>query len=168
MEAAAARAVSLAALQNQVMQLMNVVSTLQQQMTALHATVTAPSAKCPVSPPEKVGGNVKEFSAFLAQHQLYMELHARNFTSDKVKVCFLISLLKGLAAKWAAALLTPQNKVAQMEQYLEELSDGILDEVAHVDWPAALKALTHICLRIDEQLESHKQALSRSQPHPDQ
>lgn len=52
----------------------------------------------PMTPPEKFGGNVEEFPAFLAQCKLYIELWAQDFLSDNAKVGFIISLLKGQAA----------------------------------------------------------------------
>ena len=88
----------------QVRFLTQTVAQLQQQQQ-LQSQV-----KCPVLPPEKVGGKVEEFPAFLAQCKLYIELRARDFPTDKIKVCFIVSLLKGQANP---LLLAPGEEGAQ-------------------------------------------------------
>uniref|UniRef100_A0A670I8L0 DUF4939 domain-containing protein n=1 Tax=Podarcis muralis TaxID=64176 RepID=A0A670I8L0_PODMU len=63
------------------------------------------SGKYPVALPEKFDGSPASFPMFLAQTKLYIQGRARNFTDDRTKVHFLISLLKDRAAKWALPLL---------------------------------------------------------------
>ncbi|XP_015269339.1 PREDICTED: protein LDOC1-like [Gekko japonicus] len=106
MEGAAGGSADLAELHLQVQQFMQVIAHLQQQQVQQQATTTttSPLPKCLVSPPEKFGKNV-EFPDFLAQCQLYIKLRAWDFPTDKMKVCFIISLLKGQAAKWATPLV---------------------------------------------------------------
>ena len=84
--------------------LTHTVAQLQQQQLQSQANV-ASQVKCPVLPPEKFEGKVEEFPTFLPQCKLYIELRARDFPMDKTKVCFIVSLLKGQAAKWATPLL---------------------------------------------------------------
>lgn len=107
-DAAAGGSDPLSGLLSQVQQLTQAVLVLQQQTAANAATLAVsatPPTRCPVNPPDRFGGNVDEFPAFLAQCELYMELRDRDFTTDKTKVCFILSLLKGQAAKWATPLL---------------------------------------------------------------
>ena len=109
---------SLNAVLSQVQFLTQAVGQLQQQQT-----VAAAQANCPVLPPEKFESNVEEFPAFLAQSKLYIELRARDFPTDKTKVCFIISLLKGQAAKWATPLLlAPSPLLTNYQGFLEYIS----------------------------------------------
>lgn len=134
MEEGAAGGFDPATLQDQVHHLTQLVALLQQQQQQTQATAAAaanaaaataaafPSPKCPISPPEKFSGKVEEFPAFLAQCKLFIELRDRDFTSDKAKVSFIISLLKGQAAKWATPLLVaPSPLLTDYQGFLQHL-----------------------------------------------
>ena len=56
------------------------------------------------------------------------------------------------------------NEAALMDQYMEGLADGILDELEHVDRPNMLQELITLCLHIDGCLESRHLAQGGSHP----
>ena len=106
----------------QVLYLTQMVAQLQQQQLQSEANAAA-QVKCPVLPPEKFGGQVEEFPAFLAQCKLYIELRVRDFPKDKTKVCFIVGLLKGQAAKWATPLLlVPSSLLTNYQGFLDHIS----------------------------------------------
>lgn len=106
----------------QVHQLTQLVLQLQQQHIQMQAA-SIPSVKCPIAPPEKFSGKPEDFAAFLAQCQLFIELRDREFLSDKAKVCFIISLLTGQAAKWATPLLlSPSPLLNNYQGFLQHIS----------------------------------------------
>ena len=92
------------ALANQVQQLTTAVTDLQQRQAAALA-VAAPPPSCPLKAPEKFDGRREDYPTFLAQAKLFIQARSREFPTDQVKVSFLISLLKGAAARWATPLL---------------------------------------------------------------
>uniref|UniRef100_A0A8D0DKD0 DUF4939 domain-containing protein n=1 Tax=Salvator merianae TaxID=96440 RepID=A0A8D0DKD0_SALMN len=93
----------------------------------------APAArrKCPVPLPEKFDGSRDQLPAFLAQAQLYMQLCPEDFSSDQVKVAFLIGLLTGPAAKWAIPyLLQPSPLLANLDGFMQAMRETWGDPLA--------------------------------------
>uniref|UniRef100_A0A8C5RFZ0 DUF4939 domain-containing protein n=1 Tax=Laticauda laticaudata TaxID=8630 RepID=A0A8C5RFZ0_LATLA len=93
---------------------------LSQQVALLVAQVAQmqavrPRRKCPVAMPDKFDGSLAQ--SFLGQCQLYMILRPEDFSTDRDKVGFFISLLSGSAAHWATPLLTQPNQV--LDNYAE-------------------------------------------------
>ncbi|XP_054845627.1 protein LDOC1-like [Eublepharis macularius] len=97
------------ALQQQVQQESNALSTMQQQLVALGSRpVAPPSRKCPVALPDKFGAKLANFPLFLAQCKLYMKVRQQVFPDDQTKV-FILCLLKDHTAKWASPLLVADS-----------------------------------------------------------
>ena len=127
----------------QVQFLTQTVAQLQQQQLQSHASAAA-QVKCPVLPPEKFGGKVEEFPAFLEQCKLYIELSARDFPTDKTKVCFIISLLKGQAAKWAIlVLLAPSPLLTNYQGFLDHISAAFANLLQAATAHRKFRALKH-------------------------
>lgn len=55
--------------------------------------------------PEKFDGNPDMLAAFMSQCQVFMERSTRDFSVDRVRVCFVTSMMTGRAARWATARL---------------------------------------------------------------
>uniref|UniRef100_A0A8C7DSI4 DUF4939 domain-containing protein n=1 Tax=Naja naja TaxID=35670 RepID=A0A8C7DSI4_NAJNA len=98
------------------------IAQLSQEVDLLTAQVAQmqavrPRRKCPVVVPDKFDGSLAQFPAFFGQWQLYMSLQPEDFSTDRDKVGFLISLLSGSAARCATPLLTQPNQV--LDNYAE-------------------------------------------------
>ena len=94
-----------------------------------------PRRKCPVSLPEKFDGCKKQFVAFRAQAELYMQLRVDDFPTDQVRVGSILSLLTGSAAKWGSALLISNdplltNYQAFMDSMTVFFGDSLRTETA--------------------------------------
>uniref|UniRef100_A0A8C5RMT3 DUF4939 domain-containing protein n=1 Tax=Laticauda laticaudata TaxID=8630 RepID=A0A8C5RMT3_LATLA len=83
-----------------------------------------PCHKCLVVVPDKFDGSLAQFQEFFGQCQLYMSLWPEDFSTDRDKVGFLISLLSGSAARWATPLLTQANQVLDNYAYKVQLQDS--------------------------------------------
>lgn len=55
--------------------------------------------------PEKFDGNPDNLSYFISQCQTFMERSNRDFSADRIRVCFVTSMLTGRAARWASIKL---------------------------------------------------------------
>ena len=94
-----------------------------------------PRRKCPVSLPEKFDGCKRQFVAFRAQAELYMQLRVDDFPMDHDRVGFVLSLLSGSAAKWGSALLISNdpllnNYQAFMDSMTVFFGDSLRTETA--------------------------------------
>uniref|UniRef100_A0A8D0C1E7 DUF4939 domain-containing protein n=1 Tax=Salvator merianae TaxID=96440 RepID=A0A8D0C1E7_SALMN len=108
-------------LAGQLTQLATAVAQLQARLDQQPAP--APRRKCPVPLPE-FDGSRDQLPVFLAQAQLYMQLHPEDFPSDQVKVAFLIGLLTGPAAKWAMPyLLQPSPLLANVDGFMQAMRE---------------------------------------------
>lgn len=75
--------------------------------------------------PEKFDGNPDMLGPFIYQCQLFMERSNRDFSVDRVRVCFVTSMLIGRAARWATAKL-------QRCTYLMHNYTAFMMELKHV------------------------------------
>lgn len=75
--------------------------------------------------PEKFDGNPDLLGPFIYQCQLFMERSSRDFSVDRVRVCFVTSMLTGRAARWASAKLERCN-------YLMHNYTAFMMELKHV------------------------------------
>lgn len=80
------------------------VALLSMQLTQLKAGQL--HRKCPVALLDKFDGSLAQFPTFFGQCQLCMNLWAEDFSTDRDKMGFLISLLIRSAVHWATPLLT--------------------------------------------------------------
>ncbi|KAM9651008.1 retrotransposon-derived protein PEG10 [Trichechus inunguis] len=81
--------------------------------------------ECPDDLPEKFDGNPDMLAPFMAQCQLFMEKSTRDFSVDRVRVCFVTSMMTGRAARWASAKLEQSN-------YLMHNYPAFMIEMKHV------------------------------------
>ncbi|KAM6202309.1 retrotransposon-derived protein PEG10 [Rhynchocyon petersi] len=93
------------------------------------AAAAAPPAPveedCQEDMPEKFDGNPDMLAPFMAQCQHFMEKSTRDFSVDRVRVCFVTSMMTGRAARWAAAKLEQSN-------YLMHNYPAFMIELKHV------------------------------------
>uniref|UniRef100_A0A8C6G596 Paternally expressed 10 n=1 Tax=Mus spicilegus TaxID=10103 RepID=A0A8C6G596_MUSSI len=75
--------------------------------------------------PEKFDGNPDMLGPFMYQCQLFMEKSTRDFSVDRIRVCFVTSMLIGRAARWATAKL-------QRCTYLMHNYTAFMMELKHV------------------------------------
>ncbi|KAL6074379.1 hypothetical protein STEG23_012129 [Scotinomys teguina] len=61
--------------------------------------------ECPEDLPLRFDGNPDMLGQFISQCQLFMERSTTDFSVDRVRVCFVTSMLTGRAARWASAKL---------------------------------------------------------------
>ncbi|KAJ7320456.1 hypothetical protein JRQ81_019967 [Phrynocephalus forsythii] len=127
----------LAALQNQVLLLSQAIIQLQ------HAPAPAGlQPRCPLLPPDRFEGKLEEFPAFLAQCKLFTEVRAQEFPTERSKVCFIISLLKGQVAKWATPLLLSASPLLDNYQaFLNHISSAFQNPVQAATANRRLRAL---------------------------
>ncbi|XP_044535488.1 retrotransposon-derived protein PEG10 [Gracilinanus agilis] len=119
-------------LQTQLLQLSEENATLRGQLQASPGGAAGPAApprgKCPVGLPEKFDGTPEMLPSFLAQSRLYMELRPEDFPSEHVRVCFLTSLLKGRAARWATPYLLESSPLLNnYEAFIDEFKQAFED-----------------------------------------
>nr|NP_001278110.1 retrotransposon-derived protein PEG10 isoform 2 [Jaculus jaculus] len=131
-------------LQNQVQKLTEENSTLREQVeppepeeeddeddielqgAAAAATPATPiEEECPEDLPEKFDGNPDMLAPFMSQCQVFMEKSTRDFSLDRVRVCFVTSMMTGRAARWASAKLERSN-------YLMHNYPAFMMEMKHV------------------------------------
>ncbi|XP_027704521.1 retrotransposon-derived protein PEG10 [Vombatus ursinus] len=118
-------------LQTQLLQLSEENANLRGQLQATPAGamgLSAPRGKCPVGLPEKFDGTPEMLPSFLAQSRLYMELRPEDFPTEHVRVCFLTSLLKGRAARWATPYLLESSPLLNnYEAFIDEFKQAFED-----------------------------------------
>lgn len=81
--------------------------------------------ECPEDLPEKFDGNPDMLVPFISQCQLFMERSTRDFSADRVRVCFVTSMMTGRAARWASAKL-------ERAHYLMHNYPAFMTEMKHV------------------------------------
>ena len=128
-------------LQNQVQKLTEENTTLREQVeptpeeeeddielcgaAAAAAPATPIEEECPEDLPEKFDGNPDMLVPFMSQCQLFMEKSTRDFSVDRVRVCFVTSMMTGRAARWASAKL-------ERSHYLMHNYPAFMTEMKHV------------------------------------
>ncbi len=75
----------------------------QSLLQTAPATSLAASAS-PMARPTTFTGEVEDCSGFILQVSLYFEMQSHQFTNDRARVAFIISLLSGRALQWAQSL----------------------------------------------------------------
>ncbi|NP_001278180.1 retrotransposon-derived protein PEG10 isoform 2 [Chinchilla lanigera] len=75
--------------------------------------------------PEKFDGNPDMLAAFMSQCQTFMERSTRDFSLDRVRVCFVTSMMTGRAARWASAKL-------ERAHYLMHNYPAFMMELKHI------------------------------------
>nr|KAF6319969.1 paternally expressed 10 [Myotis myotis] len=75
--------------------------------------------------PEKFDGNPDMLVPFMSQCQIFMEKSTRDFSIDRVRVCFVTSMMTGRAARWASAKL-------ERAHYLMHNYPAFMTEMKHV------------------------------------
>lgn len=75
--------------------------------------------------PEKFDGNPDTLGQFISQCQTFMERSTRDFSADRIRVCFVTSMLTGRAARWASAKL-------ERSSYLMHNYRAFMMELKHV------------------------------------
>lgn len=75
--------------------------------------------------PEKFDGNPDTLGQFISQCQIFMERSTRDFSADRIRVCFVTSMLTGRAARWASAKL-------ERSSYLMHNYRAFMMELKHV------------------------------------
>ena len=128
-------------LQNQVQKLTEENSNLREQVEPtpqeeeddleLHGAAAAAAPpppeeeECQEDLPEKFDGNPDMLAPFMSQCQLFMEKSTRDFSADRVRVCFVTSMMTGRAARWASAKL-------ERAHYLMHNYPAFMTEMKHV------------------------------------
>lgn len=99
---------------------------IELQGAAAAAVPSTPTEEeCPEDFPEKFDGNPDTLSPFMSQCQIFMEKGTRDFSVDRIRVCFVTSMLTGRAARWASAKLERSNHL--MHNY-----PAFMTEMKHV------------------------------------
>ncbi|XP_058605717.1 uncharacterized protein LOC131523388 [Onychostoma macrolepis] len=76
-----------------------------RQSLLLTAPATSPAASAsPMARPATFTGEGEDCSGFILQVSLYFEMQSHQFTNDRARVAFIISLLSGRALQWAQSL----------------------------------------------------------------
>ncbi len=95
----------------------DLVHTLRESL--LPPPVTAIPATSPMARPTSFSGEAVSCNGFLLQCSLYFELQSHQFTTERAKVAFIISLLMGRALQWAEALWSSQSpRINSLEDLL--------------------------------------------------
>ncbi len=76
-----------------------------RQSLLLTAPMTCPAASAsPMAWPATFTGEGEDCSGFILQVSLYFEMQSHQFTNDRARVAFIISLLSGRALQWAQSI----------------------------------------------------------------
>ncbi len=76
-----------------------------RQSLLLTAPATSPAASAsPIARPATFTGEGEDCSGFILQVSLYFEMQSHQFTNDRARVAFIISLLSGRPLQWAQSL----------------------------------------------------------------
>ncbi len=86
----------------------DLVHTLRESL--LPPPITAMPPASPMARPTSFSGEAVTCNGFLLQCSLYFELQSHQFTTERAKVAFIISLLTGRALQWAEALWSSQSR----------------------------------------------------------
>lgn len=73
--------------------------------------VVSPGREPWVSPPERYEGNLGQCKTFLMQCGLVFDLQPQTYSTDKAKIAYVISLLRGEALEWASVHWRKQDQV---------------------------------------------------------
>ncbi len=76
-------------------------------------STSAIPATSPMARPTSFSGEAVSCNGFLLQCSLYFELQSHQFTTERAKVAFIISLLNGRALQWAEALWSSQSQITK-------------------------------------------------------
>jgi hypothetical protein len=77
---------------------------------------------CPVAFPETFDGDSARLPEFLIQAASYMNFFQARFSSDTLKVAFLISRLTGPAEQWVVPYIERENPIlTQYEGFVDAL-----------------------------------------------
>ncbi|KAL0150131.1 hypothetical protein M9458_054558 [Cirrhinus mrigala] len=88
-----------------------------------HLTMST-TVPCPMAKPATYTGEAASCSRFLLQCSLYFELQPHQFTNDKAKVVFIISLLSGRVLQWARSLWNSQSPlVRSLDEFVEHFCE---------------------------------------------
>lgn len=68
-----------------------------------------PAREMPFPAPERYAGDLGTCRAFLMQCSLVFEQQPRTYASDRSRICYLLSLLKGSALAWGSAVWEEQS-----------------------------------------------------------
>ncbi len=78
----------------------------------------------PMARPTSFSGEAVTCNGFLLQCSLYFELQSHQFTTERAKVAFIISLLTGRALQWAEALWSSQSpRINLLEDFVEHFRE---------------------------------------------
>ncbi|KAK3548971.1 hypothetical protein QTP70_022658 [Hemibagrus guttatus] len=79
---------------------------------------------CPMVVPAAYSGEVSECQGFLMQCQLYFEMLPHQFSGDRAKIAFIISLLSGKSRRCAESMWTIESPVMQsIDPFLVHFKD---------------------------------------------
>ncbi len=86
--------------------------------------VSAIPATSLMARPTSFSGEAVSCNGFLLQCSLYFELQSHQFTTERAKVAFIISLLNGRALQWAKALWSSHSpKINSLEDFVEHFRE---------------------------------------------
>ncbi len=86
--------------------------------------ITAMPPASPMARPTSFSGEAVTCNGFLLQCSLYFELQSHQFTTERAKVAFIISLLTGRALQWAEALWSSQSpRINSLEDFVEHFRE---------------------------------------------
>ncbi|XP_069815743.1 protein LDOC1-like [Dendropsophus ebraccatus] len=109
-------------IQQQSQQIQQLTAALQQRATVQRSPPTvsppAPSPNLRLVLPSKYGGDLKMCRGFLTQCTMHIELLSNQFSTERSKVAFIISLLEGRARAWATPLWDRDDPVVANLQTL--------------------------------------------------
>ncbi len=76
-------------------------------------------ATSPMARPTSFSGEAVTYNGFLLQCSLYFELQSHQFTTERSKVAFIISLMTDRALQWAEALWSSQSpRISSLEDFV--------------------------------------------------
>ncbi len=100
----------------------DLVHTLRESL--LPPPITAMPPASPMARPTNFSGEAVTCNGFLLQCSLYFELQSHQFTTERAKVAFIISLLTGRALQWAEALWSSQSpRINSLEDFVEHFRE---------------------------------------------
>ncbi len=95
--------------------------------------VSAIPATSPMARPTSFSGEAVSCNGFLLQCSLYFELQSHQFTMERAKVAFIISLLNGRALQWAEALWSSHSpRINSLEDFVEHFREVFSQPTAEI------------------------------------
>ncbi len=86
--------------------------------------VTVMPTTSPMARPTSFSGEAVICNGFLLQCSLYFELQSHQFTTERSKVAFIISLLTGRALQWAEGLWSSQSpRISSLEDFVKHFRE---------------------------------------------